>query len=350
MATDSEPTQPEETPVRIDIREAYEAVFMGILGRKPSPSEIAAWLDNQGAPTPVASLALALRTTDEYGDKLALQCERTARRADGRRVFFLHIPKSGGISLRTQIRASLGGVAPLLFSHTPLDHQVEPGETSWPYLTGHVGIDACPPGYDCVTIFREPRARLLSLHRFIGSRHFEDWLVSMDLNPATSRRWRQRSIETIIAEYGDVPSGRQGNPHLGARGLRFGWMFADGASTPGDFAALGPAERRAAMARGLQRVSHAAWVHDGPGVAAMLERLCGAALGEGRRLNTTNPTIEGEPDVLDARTLEIIDAFVSEDRELLDMAASAGLVEPLSAEDSDAIFRKTAMRLGYVFA
>ena len=82
----------------------------------------------------------------------------------------------------------------------------------------------------------------------------------------------------------------------------------------------------------------------------MLERLCGAAPGESRRLNTTNPTIEGEPDVLDARTLEVIDAFVSEDRELLDMAASAGLVEPLSAEESDAIFRKTAIRLGYVFA
>jgi hypothetical protein len=126
-------------------------------------------------------------------------------------------------------------------------------------------------------------------------------------------------------------------------------MFASGASTPDDFAALSPTERKQAIGRGLERVSHAAWTHDGPGIARMIERVSGRPPGESRRLNVTSPTMSGPPDVIDARTRELIADYVKDDLEVLEMAASAGLVEPMSPDARDAIFKQTAIRLGYVF-
>lgn len=328
--------------MKIDLHEAYEAVFVGVLGRKPRPGEAAAWMNNNGAVTPVTSLAEALRTTDEYRDKVALESERMARSAHGRKVFFLHIPKSGGMSIRAQIRAGLGGVSPLLLSAGPLDYQIEPGATSWPFLTGHVGIDACPAGHSCVTVFREPRSRLLSLHRFVASRHYETWLCSLGLDSAVSRMWRENSIEAVIRAAPDKSP-------LGSRGLRFAWMFAEGSSTLSRFTALSRPERLSVIARGLQRVSHAAWIHDRAGIARLLEQTTGQRPGETGRLNVTRPTIPDSPGVIDKKTREFLADFLQDDLQVLEMASAAGLIPTLSADARDEIFRETAIKLGYIY-
>lgn len=336
-------------PLKINITEAYEAVFLGVLGRKPSSDEVAAWMSNNGAATSVGSLAEALRTTDEYRDRLALESERMARAADGRKVFFLHIPKSGGISIRAQFRASLGHVAPILLADSPLPYQIEPGATSWPFLTGHIGIDTCPPGYSCVTVFREPRARLLSLHRFVASRHYEAWLSSVGLNPEVSRQWRESSIDSLIENNHEMPLGIDGHVLHARQGLHYAWMFAEGFSTPAGFAAVSRAEGELAIKRGLQRISHAAWTHDGPGIARMIERASGRRPGEIARLNITKPTISGSPGVINRKTRELLADFLRDDMQVLEMAASAGLVEALSADVRDTIFKETALRLGYIY-
>jgi hypothetical protein len=182
------------------LAEIYQSVFLAALGRRATADELTAWLDNAGQPTPPRALADTLRTTDEFGDRTVLDAAMIARRAGGRRVFFLRIPKTGSTSFVARLREALGGVPPIIYSREVVPLCLSPGDEDWPHLTGHVNFgDAARPTHFMATVFREPRAGILSKHRFIASVEYERYLGSINKSTDICLQWRSMTLMDILA-------------------------------------------------------------------------------------------------------------------------------------------------------
>jgi hypothetical protein len=321
-----------------ELEEAYQAVFLAALGRRAAPAEIGAWLNNGGTATDPADLAAALRTTAEFENRIALRAGRLARNAGGRKVFFLHIPKCGGISLQNRLREALGGLPPIEYSFHPYDHTLFPGADCWPFLTGHVSVECIPPTHTAITVFREPRARILSLHRFVSSYYVERFLAANNREEETSRRWRSTPLRELLLS--DPPeAGDWGT-------FRFAWRFAAGVANEEQFMAMRRDERETAMRRGLDKIGRAAWTHDEPGLTDLVDFATGKRTVS-VRLNESPPDAPMVRSVIDAETMVLLDRITADERQLAGMAAERGLIAHLPKDTADAIFLSTARRLGY---
>jgi hypothetical protein len=321
------------------LAEIYQSVFLAALGRRATADELTAWLDNAGQPTPPRALADTLRTTDEFGDRTVLDAAMIARRAGGRRVFFLRIPKTGSTSFVARLREALGGVPPIIYSREVVPLCLSPGDEDWPHLTGHVNFsDAARPNNFVATVFREPRARILSMHRFISSVEYERYLGSINKSTDISLQWRSMTLIDILASPGSLI----GN----ATALSFAWHFAAGVQSALDFWNLADEDRERALLAGVARLDGAAWLHDEEGLAKLVRKATGADASP-RQLNKTARESWPVESIIDDGVMKELERVIRYDRQVIELAVARGLLPALPAAEADRIFFATAKKLGY---
>ena len=210
-----------ERPSREDV---YHG-FRFILGREPENDSA---IDAHMVFHSVAELRQVLLNSDEFNGKYkgmhadtsdhpSLSMEREA-------LVFIHMQKTGGTSLRAMLAAqySADRICPVLEDRLHLLSVAELGR--YDFFAGHfdrTSICFIPRNQiKTVTLFREPRARLLSFYRFLKSHPIRDEFSSDVLirlaNQATAEEFFEAAqIRSFSAVF---------NHYLIALGASFSWF------------------------------------------------------------------------------------------------------------------------------
>jgi len=261
----------------------------------------------------------------------------------GRHLGFVHIPKTAGTSSRLALIESAGMPAIEMYDRLgAVPRERVRTMTFWPLIVGHANISDFPPTHSLLTVFREPRARLLSLYR----QRQNNTKVAHLHTPASAphkmenaRRATENSFITWLrttrlkmqADYitGIDPAGNASHNDLPAE------------SHPredGDF--------RSAVETALDRMNWISWAHQPTNIEKMIATATGrpAALP---RANIYEPNDHSKPQYLDAAGRQELWDLTAPDRFLIEAACGRGLIPELSPSEADALFEESAKRLGF---
>lgn len=288
-----------------------------------------------------------LLLTEEFAVQMLPQFVARATNAyGGRRVFFLHVPKTAGTSVRLALADALGVPSLNFYS----GHQMPAkGATFWPYLAGHAGIAAFPQAYTGFTVFREPRSRLLSAYRQF---QFNNSGPSprIPLEPQGSHPRKSRGHQSPF-EVWSRGKGLRGWFHFDvqARLDQRGQSVESKWSTdPLVLRSMAPEDRLSGLNLGLARINRAAWIHDSDAVLDAIADVSGARPRHLPHENSVEKNL-GVPDHV-RLTADDMDAFelaVERDQEVIDVAVHLGLVPPLDPRLADEIFERTLLRQNF---
>jgi len=262
-----------------------------------------------------------------------------------RPIFFLHVPKTGGTSVRLALGDAIGVPALNLYRAWPTpDRELH---HYWPYWAGHAQIGFFPESHLGITLFREPRSRILSQYRQNQAlrvrqpRHGWGYGRAPQRGPLQGRpfnEWLGRLEE----------HGRASMLHL--------FMPTDDprpgrARTAEESRALLALDERTVvdgLRTAFRRFGAAAWIHREGDVLDAIERVTRHRPDALPRENV----FEDKELVYDRVQLsrdhhEALERCARADGLVLRVAAEQGLIDPLSPDEADAILERTAARLGF---
>jgi hypothetical protein len=307
------------------------------MGREPSSRELLLLGSQLKLHGDLEPIARDLIMSEEFSLQMLPQLvAKWSTNFRGRNVFFLHVPKTAGTSVRLAIGEALGVPGFLMYGDFI---EPEPSASFWPYWAGHVGISAFPKTHDGFTVFRETRSRLLSQYRQAQKRAGPAPRVA--LNGPRQRRAAPPPPNDFWK---------------GGHGLD-GWYFQDAKATPNDrgraansfLSALTSKEKSIGLERGLKRIQQASWVHQESALIAAVNRLTGASLDSIPRENTfESSNIEYSEVRLTNDDIRVLEALVDRDKTVFDIAVSLGLIPKLDKQSRDDLFIETAKRLRFV--
>jgi len=258
-------------------------------------------------------------------------------------VFFLHIPKTGGTSMRELIGDALGVPSINIY-----DGWLRPsvGHGYWPYWAGHAQVSFFPESHKGITFFRDTKSRTLSRYRQLekgisnGQIHgwsyprsrgkrkkeimpFSVWLDFIEDNGI-------RSLEYYLAENKKVVT-----PEMAPKESR-------------EFRNLDIAERRIQLESGMSRFSCAAWIHKENDVRMAISRVVGKPVDSLPRHNTFESKDFSYSDIVltesDLKTLKLLE---ERDELVFKIAADLGLIQLLPRDENESLFEKTVSRLKF---
>ena len=322
-------------------------IFRGIMGRQPSSKEAFELRSQLLLHGDLEAIARALVSSEEFSVQVLPQLvARWSAGYNGRRVFFVHVPKTAGTSVRLALANALG-IPSINFYNS---HQIPTtGSHFWPYLAGHAGVGAFPITHEGFTVFREPRSRLLSRyrqHQFEETTAaqripFEGADVGTSKTPGLKEPWKiwggGRRLATFF--YLD-PLGRL--PGNGAT-LRVASQIDSAALDP-----MSKEERIRGLRLGLSRINHSAWIHDADAVLDAIGAASGKRLAGLPRENSVEKNLGNPPHVqLTERDYEAFEMAVGRDQEVVELAVKMGVIPRLDPGEADHIFQDTLKRLNF---
>jgi hypothetical protein len=278
----------------------------------------------------------------------------------GGKVFFLHVPKTAGTSLRLALIEEMG--FPALDAYGRVgnwdSYSLELLEL-WPLLVGHLNIGQFPIGtHKGITVFREPRLRVLSLfrqrtkslyqpnpHRSPEGEHrriqkarklesgFAPWLL--DQGPLDLASW-----------YVDYSGGRS-EVRATSRHDRGTWNNRNAHSKLLENYTQKQLVKQLEV--GFKRIQLAEWVHDSEALRTLPSRAVGrvAPRAKLQTANTVHPEQRAREISLDAEALKKLDEITLKSQPVFDVAVNAGLISPLEKDKADELFENGAKRLGF---
>jgi len=269
----------------------------------------------------------------------------------GRRVFFLHVPKTAGTSARLALIEALGVPAFEYYNRVTYlkDEPAKLENNFWPFWVGHENISDFPNDFAGITFFRETRSRFLSLYRQysrVGQEVFQ--ILDPEIREETKRsslkvlatplgKWlSDPKLESTIGFY--IPSKEYGRNSINLTEFR---TYVD---------TLSSRKTKEILSESFSRFSHAAWSHDETGILRAVSGVSGREINVLPRENIF-PNLDGlPPQVLDADTLAKLNAIQEKEAVLFKVAHEHGLIPLLSKSEADDLFEITAKRLGFTFA
>lgn len=336
--------------------EVASVLFASVLGRRATEADLKAAAPGLTTADGLRDQVAAMISSPEFAImRLPHLLAEAAKNYQGEKIFFLHVPKTAGTSLRLAFIEAMGIPALDRYNRTGTwDGYSEEFIKIWPLLVGHTNIYNFPQGtHRGVTVFREARARTLSLFRqstrpaIKPKVHFGDEKISKV--ESNSRKWlddfsgwlhKSRHPLDLLTWHVDLDL-KIGLPHGDENGfnrMRQGLELEKHSQE----------SIRHALERGLRRIEVAEWQHNRAGMDTLLSR----ALG--REVRTSVPKVN---QVLPEQAAKVIQLSVEDHQTLkriaelsqvvFDIAADQGLIPRLSKDEADEQFEIAAGRLGF---
>ena len=315
-------------------------LYRGILGREPQSSECRALDAQLVLRGNLEEVVREMVRSREFEIMVAPQVMASAS-VDwcGAYLGFVHIPKTAGTSTRLALIEAAGVPAIELYGRRGSVPRDQVRKLSfWPLFAGHASVEFFPDSHDLLTVFREPRARLLSSYR---QRQRDLGVVHLQDAEAMARKWEnvRRARTTPFVKWMEKRSYQLQADYLVGRSVDYNSDHRHSAPAALDYST-------SALDQGLQRLLGAGWGHDPGSIESMIEHATSRKVSL-PKVNVFEPGANHSEDSIDRTALSALDRAVEPDRVLLAQAASRGLIEPLSSSEADAIFEETAQRLQF---
>jgi hypothetical protein len=319
------------------------AAYRAILRREPSKQEVSR-MKLKVLSGPQSSFHILRDMVDSEEFKIQILPGLVVQQTEfhSHPVFFLHIPKTGGTSMRELIGAALGVPSINIYKAW---RNPSKGNEFWPYWAGHAQISFFPETHTGITFFRDTKSRILSMYRQqqgetaldIQIQHgwsfpkeirkrkeimpFSSWAERMETSGI-------RSLEFYLAENKNViDKVRNKHQALELRNTDF-------------------LDRKILLERGLARIASAAWIHKEEDVRGAITSVVGKEVETLPRNNTFESKVfTGSGISLTASDREILRTFEQRDELAFKVAADLGLIQLLPEDEKQYLFEKTASRL-----
>lgn len=252
-------------------------------------------------------------------------------------VFFLHVPKTGGTSVRLALSDALG-IPPLnIYGAWPTPDQHK--HAFWPLWAGHAQINFFPDSHQGFTVFREPRSQILSGYRqkqFLasgGRKHGWDYPI------------KRRQGQDIGFDH-----------WLQSSGYYFQWFIPHPDRSvrrwsPEEVKRMSDEpeqDLRKQISAALARFKSAAWLHEEKSVLDAIQQVAGRAP---ERLPFENPAsgkgLDLSPVNVSGKALARINLLANLNRIVIEQAVNRGLIPELNEAEADRQFHKTAAKLKF---
>ena len=314
--------------------------YRAVLRREPTSAELARKELGTLGPGGKFDLLRDMVESGEFRTQILPSLVVTSTKFNSNRpVFFLHIPKTGGTSVRLALSEALGIPSINVYNAWPKPDR--DSHAYWPLWAGHAQISFFPDSHEGFTVFREPRSRILSRYRQqqflreVGRKHGwnyprEELLEKSDLD-----------FESWVHS-GGVHSFQWFIPH--PKRNRRKWSPAEITKLATEPKAILENQLRDS----LRRFTSAAWLHEEQSVLNAIQAVAGCAPD---RLPVENTATGKGHDFsfldVSEKALSRINWAARFDELVIRTAAELGLIPELSSEESDRQFRQTAAKLKF---
>ena len=325
------------------------ALFRGILKREARREDVAIASPGLRSQEGVERQITAMIESEEFAlQRLPTLMANAARNYRGEKVFFLHVPKTAGTSLRLALIEAMGVPSLDRYKRVGGWESFSPEFVKmWPLLVGHTNISNFPNGtHTGVTVFREPRARILSkFHQIYRTRwgddsrnwhltglqgEFDKWLP--DNHPLDFLTWFLESDDQSVTA--DSTQSEEN------------WMVRQ--SQARAMEKLSSSEVKKGLKAGLAKIQFAEWIHNDVGMNSLISRVLSRPVeGKLPRVNTVLAKQSETIIQLTPSHHQLLNEISKESNLLFKLAEDAGLVKALSEDEADEQFEIAANRLGF---
>jgi hypothetical protein len=328
------------------------ALYRGVLRREPSPTETAGLLKALSDAGSVEHALKDMLSSHEFGVMVLPDViNGYVAGVPDKPVFFLHVPKTAGTSFRLALSDNMGIPAFLLYVRTSwLGFGENDAMNFWPLWAGHAAISAFPQTHRGITIFREPRSRMLSNFR----QHQREFATEDPNGPRNERfakfNMDRRQRVTVLDGFSKwVSISRSAVQWFIDTPRTEGAYLWNGRPTGKYIDSLSPTQVRQSLTRSLLRFDAAAWSHDSEAMEAAIRRVTKVhSIAPIERQNQFEPLPDAETTHLTSEDLAHLNRIADDEKLLLNLAVDRGLIPPIDSDFADAEFENTAQRLGFV--
>lgn len=343
--------KPEMTEVKL-----AEVLFGSVLGRRASDDDLLAAAKGLSSADGLRLQLNAMIKSPEFAImQLPHLMAAASRNYRGEKIFLLHVPKTAGTSLRLGLIDAMGIPALDRYERTGnWDGYSEDFLKMWPLLVGHTNVYNFPKeSHRGVTVFREPRARTLSIFR----QRTREAIVPSMFHSLEKAQKTSAKAERLLSNFSNWLETTQHPLDL----LTWHVEMQPGHELPrGDERGINRREQaielekygesyiRNALDLGLQRIQVAEWLHNKAGMATILDRALSRPIAS--KMPKVNEVLEQQvenPIQLSADDHARLSKIAQQSQIVFDIAVDQGLIAALSTDEADQEFEIASKRLGF---
>jgi hypothetical protein len=346
-------------------KEIATSLYKAILGRSPTKSEIQDRIKTLRQNPNLESHVAGMINSEEFRlMMLPYLVQNSSEVTSELKLFFLHVPKTAGISLRIMLSKYLGIPAYLLYPSNGIE-TVEKFKNMefWPLWAGHANISKFPQSHFGFTSFRETRSRLMSRYRQTQ----RTLTTGINLrNNANNYLSYQRQIyysksanfNTWLTNFGDsichfyTPNNTSEfsdeNTTEYDKVIYYLGTFPEWISQINN---LPQTEIKNSIERSMKRFKAASWTNNDKSLETAINKLFGEKdiKIDIPRLNAFEKTPSYKPEVISSESIEFMEELSRKDQIVFESAMNAEIISEEMQPNKDEVFFNTKKRLGFKF-
>jgi hypothetical protein len=346
-------------------KQVIKSLYKGILGRNPTQSEIQDRIKILTKNSLIESQIIDMINSEEFNImNLAFLVQKATNVEQNLKLFYLHVPKTSGTSLRIILSKYMGIPAYLLYLHNGIEGVKKfKNMEFWPFWVGHANISIFPNSHFGFTSFRETRSRLISEYRQVqknlspgyNMRNNSNKLaldhVKYYFNESKNFNSWLRSFGSSICSY-YIPNTNSDVPDANTSDIeKFKYYMGTSRKWVTQIDNAHESEVRSSIQHSIKRFKAASWVEDDKSFSKAIKELFGERDMKINipKLNVFEANSKFRPEVISKQSVEIMEELSRKDQIVFESAMNEGILSEEMKFNKEEAFSDTKKRLGFEF-